>query len=111
MRYPLLLLLLCGCLPAEEFKLIPVPRSIVRGTGDYHLRSPVTIKVTADEEDDRFAAGLLVSELREIHHLQAAVAGNGSAIVMGRPGDRLVDVEIARRKLDAATLITRKATC
>jgi hypothetical protein len=104
MRCSLLLLLLCGSLPAQELKLIPMPRSIVRGAGELRLPSAVKVEVTSDSEDDRFAAGLLVSELREIHHMQAAAGPAPGAIVIGRPGNRLIDAEIARRKLDAAAL-------
>ncbi len=102
---PLLVLLLAGCLPAQNLPLIPYPRSILRDSGELTLRSPVRVVLAADREEDRFAAGLLIQELRDVHGLDAAiVSGETGAILIGRAGDRRIDAEIARRKLDTTVL-------
>jgi len=48
LRFPLLLLLLPGCLPAQELNLIPIPRQLVRGPGKLSLSSPVRITLATD---------------------------------------------------------------
>jgi hexosaminidase len=90
---------------AQELKLIPYPRSVTRSAGELVLRGPVRIAVAGNSQEDRFAADLLVEELKTVHHLEAAVSpGAKAAILIGRAGDPRIDAEIARRKLDRAAL-------
>ncbi len=104
-RKVVLLSLLClaGALPAQEIKLIPSPRSVERGAGVLTLQSPVRIALASASEEDRFAAGLLVEELKSVHRLDASIGAEGN-IVIGRPGNARIDSEIARRKLDISGL-------
>ena len=104
MKLLVLPLLLAGLMPGQELKLIPAPQSVVRGTGALVLRAPVRI-VAGSNPDDRFAAGLLVDELKRIHRLNASVDQAGAAAIrIGRAGTPAIDAEIARRKLDRAAL-------
>jgi hypothetical protein len=96
-------LCLAGALPAQEIKLVPAPRSVERGAGVLVLKSPVRIALASASEEDRFAAGLLVDELKSVHRLDAAIGAEGK-ILIGRPGSARIDSEIARRKLDISGL-------
>lgn len=95
-----------GILAAQDLKLIPWPQSVQRGDGVYVLALPARISVHPDSAEDRFAASLLVDDLKKIHSIAATVAGReaAAAIMIGRPGDPRIDAEIARRKLDLAAL-------
>jgi hypothetical protein len=78
LRYTLIGPLLAGSLSARELNLIPAPRQIARAQGTLSLSSPVRITLAGDSPEDHFAVDLLVRELHEIHHLQTAVATDGS---------------------------------
>jgi len=101
----LVLFLVAGTLPAQQLRLIPQPRKVDRGTGELRLLSPVRIVAASDSADDRFAAELLARELRDVHHLEASVAsGPTGTVLIGPLGNKRIDAEIARRKLDAVAI-------
>jgi len=105
MYIPIFVALLAAALPAEELQIIPQPRVMTPAAGRLALHSPVRIALLSNSPDDRFAANLVVEELRRIHHLEASVVSNGTAaITIGGPGNPRIDAEIARRKLDATAL-------
>lgn len=93
------LVCLAGVLPAQELKLVPWPRSVAPGQGALILRAPVRIALASASEEDRFAAGLLVEDLKTVHRMSAAIGSEGD-ILIGRPGNPRIDSEMARRKLD-----------
>jgi hypothetical protein len=100
-------LLLCGAALAwcQEWKLIPLPRSLKSGTGNIQLRSPVHVRVSPAEAQDRFAAEMLVEDLKAVHGLEVTVVTRGKAeIRIGRAGSPEVDAEIARLGLDRSAL-------
>ncbi len=98
-------LLLAGALPAQDLKLIPLPRSIERLQGTLVLNGPVRIAVASPAAEDRFAAGLLLDELKRTRGIQASIVSEGeSRVLIGRPGNRAIDEELSRRKLDVSAL-------
>jgi hexosaminidase len=101
-----LLFLGSGVFAADDLKLIPWPQSVKRLEGAFTIKSPARISVLSDAAEDRFAAGLLVEELKKIHNLAATASGATplGSIVIGRVGHRQIDAEIARRKLDVSAL-------
>lgn len=111
MRYSLLLGVLLGAAwsgaAGADLKLTPYPQSVTAEKGELTLSSPVPIVLTSTQEDDRFAAGMLREELKAIAHADAVMAsrpGKRPGILIGRVGERGVDREIARLKLDQAAL-------
>lgn len=100
--------LICAAtLAAQDLKLIPLPQSVKTAAGQLMLRAPVRIGVASASEADRFAAQVLIEDLKQVAHLDATLANGGGkkfAIVIGKPGDRAIDAEIARLKLDTSTL-------
>lgn len=98
-------LLLAGALSAQDLKLIPLPRSIERLEGALVLNGPVRIAVASPAAEDRFAAGLLLEELKRTRGIQASIVSEGeSRVLIGRPGNRAIDEELSRRKLDVSAL-------
>jgi hexosaminidase len=100
-------LLLCGAALAwcQQWKLIPLPRSLKSGTASIQLRSPVHVRVPPAEVQDRFAAETLADDLKAVHGLEVTVGTRGKAeIRIGRAGSPEVDAEIARLGLDRSAL-------
>jgi hexosaminidase len=100
-------LLLCWVGPAwcQEWKLIPLPRSLKPGQGSVTLHSPVRVRVSSAEPEDRFAAETLIEDLKAVHGLQAIVSTRGTAdIWIGRVGSPEVDREIGRLGLEWSAL-------
>ena len=96
---------LAGVLSAQELKLVPYPQSVTRGQGALAMAAPVRIALLTGAAEDRFAAGLLMDELKQVHRLDATVAaGSQGTIRIGRAGTPEIDAEITRRKLDRAAL-------
>ncbi|MGH9482222.1 MAG: glycoside hydrolase family 20 zincin-like fold domain-containing protein [Terriglobales bacterium] len=79
------LLALPALAQAPELALLPYPRQLTRQAGELRLTGRVTIRVASNYGHDRFAAGLLASELEQTEHVAAAVAhGNDGVIVLAR---------------------------
>lgn len=98
---------LAAALPAADLKLIPYPRSVATGSGELAIRAPFRIGVASASEQDHFAAGVLARDLREIAQAEATIGtatGNRPPVLIGRIGDRVIDSEIARRKLETSVL-------
>jgi len=88
---------------SQELKLVPFPRSIIRGEGELRLRAPVSILVQMQE--DRFAAETLVRELADVHGLEAVVGGGTTpAVLIVRAGTDLGDREVEPLGVDRAAL-------
>lgn len=87
----------------QELKLIPAPRSLETKQGALALRSPVSVRITANNPEDRLAAETLVADLKAVHGLEATILTGGKAEVwIARVGSPQVDREITRRGLDRA---------
>jgi len=67
---------------AAPLPLLPYPRQITTQAASLRLSDPVTIAVASDDAADRFAAGLLASELENIDHLPATITGGGAGTVV-----------------------------
>lgn len=85
--------------PAADLALVPYPRQLTRAQGELHLGTGVVISVPAGGADDRFAAGTLVAELRDIDHIHATVASGGGTVVLLRS-----DSSAGRARMRAASI-------
>lgn len=100
-------LLLCAAAFAwcQEWKLIPLPRSLKPGQGSIQLRSPVHVRVVPAQAEDIFAAETLAEDLKAVHGLDVTIGTQGEAVIrIARAGSPEVDREIARLGLDRAAL-------
>lgn len=90
----------------EDLRLIPYPQSVIPTAGGFTLNSPAVIGLASQTPADRFAAGLLAEDLRQVARIDASVGAPSqrTAILIGRPGTASVDAQIARRKLDTSYL-------
>jgi hexosaminidase len=65
--------------------LVPYPRQLTSKTGSLRLSGIVTLSVEADSASDRFAAGLLASELKEVEQLDSRQSrGTNGALALVR---------------------------
>jgi len=82
----LALLFSSSVLFSSTLPLIPYPNQLEGGEGTFRLGARVSIEVTSNEEEDRFAASLLVEELNSLGGVSASVGakGAGSRIVLAR---------------------------
>ena len=102
-----LLLVVTALLPGAEIKLIPYPQSVVPGVGELMLKAPARIAVVSKVRADRFAAEMLLEDFNTVASMRPEIATSarkGTAILIGRAGDPVIDKEIARRSLDVSAL-------
>ncbi len=103
-----LFILLAAAVPlhAGELRLIPYPQSVAITFGELALRAPLRVALHSSRAEDRFAAESFLEELKEVRKQPAAIVGGAAIapIMLGRPGDPVIDREMARRRLNAAVL-------
>ncbi|MGH9471572.1 MAG: glycoside hydrolase family 20 zincin-like fold domain-containing protein [Terriglobales bacterium] len=81
--------------PEQHLMLMPYPRQVTAAPGALLLRGRVSIGVAAAGAADRFAAGELAGELRQIDHLGSRIrTSSGGKIVLAR-----ADSAVGRRLL------------
>lgn len=93
--------LLCFCassLMAAQLPLIPYPRQLQTGQGQFLTKSKITIGVPSKDDQDGFAASLLAKDLDSIDGVTAEVKSHASGsprIVLaradGRDGERILE--------------------
>src|SRR5579871_4885782 len=89
MKYALVVLLSVYAF-AADLRIVPYPREVSRQDGRMTLRGTVTIAVSSNDPEDRFAAGLLKEEIESATHAKAKVArGSSGQIVLVRGSKNL----------------------
>lgn len=74
-RLALLVAFILGCLPlaAAELPITPYPQQLHMGQGQFVTKSNLTIGVTSNNAQDRFAANLLKQDLKSIDGVNATI--------------------------------------
>ncbi|MGH9353775.1 MAG: glycoside hydrolase family 20 zincin-like fold domain-containing protein, partial [Terriglobia bacterium] len=86
--------LICFCassLLAAQLPLIPYPRQLQAGQGEFRTKSTITIGVESKDDQDSFAASLLAKDLDSIDGVEAKVKSRASGwprILLARADDR-----------------------
>ena len=78
-----------GSLFASSLPLIPYPDQAEAGQGTLRVGARINIEVPSDDEEDRFAASLLVQDLSSLGGVAATVGAKGGGsprIVLARSG-------------------------
>lgn len=86
-----LILFCASSLWAAQLPLIPYPRQLQTGQGEFRTKSSITIGVAGKDDQDSFAASLLAKDLDAIDGVEAKVKTHASGsprIVLARANDR-----------------------
>ena len=93
-RRLVLLLVLCLCswpLAAAELPITPYPQQVHMGQGEFVTKSNLTIGISSNNAQDRFAATLLAKDLQSIDGVKAEIKTHASGsprIVLARADSR-----------------------